>query len=131
MQELPRDVQTSLNNLVELMSSKRNHKTYRDAIHQMSPPRIPYLGLMLTDLVFVDEGNPDNIKTKENVFLINWDKRERIADIIQEIQKYQQVPYNFAKVHQISVLLQQMKGKLASDEALMAISIEREPKGHV
>eukprot|EP01027_Heterolobosea_sp_BB2_P014149 GEZU01020363.1.p2 GENE.GEZU01020363.1~~GEZU01020363.1.p2 ORF type:complete len:197 (-),score=83.41 GEZU01020363.1:63-653(-) len=127
-EELPRELQQSLASLLELMNSKRNWKAYRDAIHAAPPPRIPFLGGYLSDLTFLEEGSLDYIKTKDNVMLINWEKRERCADIIQDLQKYQQHPYNFAKVHQINVLLHQMKGKVASEDILLKLSYDREPR---
>ena len=47
----------------------------------------------MTDLTFIEDGNPDNINDIEH--LINFDKRRRTAAVIAEIKQYQQTPYNF------------------------------------
>lgn len=44
--------------------------------------------MYLTDLTFIEEGNPDMIGA-----LINFDKRRRIASVIKDIQQYQQEIY--------------------------------------
>ena len=56
-------------------------------------PCIPYLGIFLSDLTFIEEGNPDSI-VMEGVETINFVKRRKVADVIAKIQTYQ-VPYNF------------------------------------
>jgi son of sevenless-like protein len=56
----------------------------------VDPPCIPYLGVYLTDLTFIEDGNKDYV-TDEG--LINFDKRRKISTVIREIQQYQQTPY--------------------------------------
>jgi len=74
--------------LLEFMSSKGSFSNYRKALGAV--PCIPYLGLYLTDLVFVDEGNPNKINN-----VINWRKREQIYTIINSIQQFQHFRYEF------------------------------------
>jgi len=47
--------------LKKLMSSDGNFEAFRTALHSESPPSIPYLGMYLTDLTFIEDGNPGNI----------------------------------------------------------------------
>ena len=39
------------------MDNTDNYAVYRKVMREAEPPAIPYLGLTLTDLVFLDEGN--------------------------------------------------------------------------
>ena len=56
--------------LKALLSSTQNYKAMRTALHTSQPPCVPYLGMYLTDMTFVEQGNPDTING-----LINFWKR--------------------------------------------------------
>lgn len=88
-----------------LMNAEGNFAAYRDVLKKAKPPVIPYLGLTLTDLVFISEvhiqldriihilimkGNPDIIS---NTSLLNWWKLNLIATVIKEMQQYQETPF--------------------------------------
>eukprot|EP01102_Stenamoeba_stenopodia_P023215 TRINITY_DN9920_c0_g1_i2.p1 TRINITY_DN9920_c0_g1~~TRINITY_DN9920_c0_g1_i2.p1 ORF type:complete len:887 (+),score=262.77 TRINITY_DN9920_c0_g1_i2:248-2908(+) len=87
--------------LKKLMSSDGNFEAFRTALHSESPPSIPYLGMYLTDLTFIEDGNPDKLADG----LINFAKRRRIAAVILEIQQYQQTPYALQPIPTIINLL--------------------------
>ena len=53
----------------------------------------------MTDLTFIEDGNPDFLKSSNK--LINFSKRMKTADVIREIQQYQSVPYNLNPVQEI------------------------------
>lgn len=55
---------------------------------------IPYLGVYLTDLTFIEDGNKDFV----NDSLINFDKRRKISQVIMEIKQYQATPYCLAEI---------------------------------
>ena len=38
---------------MELMSSKSSYKSYRETLHTVNPPVIPYMGTYLTDITYV------------------------------------------------------------------------------
>eukprot|EP01105_Mastigella_eilhardi_P020099 TRINITY_DN4769_c0_g1_i2.p1 TRINITY_DN4769_c0_g1~~TRINITY_DN4769_c0_g1_i2.p1 ORF type:complete len:848 (+),score=226.97 TRINITY_DN4769_c0_g1_i2:245-2545(+) len=104
-----------------LMKSDGSFKVYRTALHNLDPPCLPYLGVHLTDLTFVDE-NPDIING-----LNNFAKRNLIFQTISLVQQYQQRSYNLQPVYQIQQYLRQPHTK---DEAeLYKISLKREPRG--
>ncbi len=54
------------NDLEEKMSTDKSHKRYRELLEESYPPLIPFLGVYLTDLTFVGDGNPDMIGDKHN-----------------------------------------------------------------
>ncbi|KAK0249836.1 hypothetical protein B0A54_00524 [Friedmanniomyces endolithicus] len=86
-----------LNAVIDL---SRNQASLRKRFETQVPPCIPFLGIYLTDLTFLEAGNP---KTRElphtaspdgqnAVSVINFDKYSRMAKIISHLQKFQ-VPY--------------------------------------
>ncbi|KAJ4333532.1 cell division cycle- protein [Didymella glomerata] len=81
---------TVLESMRKLMGSTRNFAEYRDTLHRANPPCIPFFGVYLTDLTFIEDGIPSLIK-KTN--LINFAKRAKTAEVIRDIQQYQNVPY--------------------------------------
>lgn len=91
----------SLENMNKLMNSTRNFNEYRDMLHLVNPPIIPFFGVYLTDLTFVADGNPDFIKGEPK--LINFSKRTKTADIVREIQQYQSIPYSFQELPEVQV----------------------------
>jgi son of sevenless-like protein len=68
--------------------------------HETNPPVIPYLGMYLTDLVFIEEGNPKKVA---GTSLINYGKCRLVAGAVKKIQNYQQMGYNFKRLPQIQV----------------------------
>jgi hypothetical protein len=63
-----------------LMSRERSFAQYRNHLKTCSPPCMPYMGVYLTDLVFIDEGNPTFL---ENGNLVNFEKSYLVARVIQ------------------------------------------------
>jgi len=55
-------------------------------------------GVYLTDLTFIEDGIPSLIK---NTDLINFAKRAKTAEVIREIQTYQNVAYPFIPVTEL------------------------------
>ena len=109
------------NELKELIAFKSNFINLRDIVHGSAPPCIPYIGLFLTDLTFIDEGNSDLIKGK-----INFLKRSSMANKIKSIQNYQQMGYKFASIPILQSIL--LKPKIFDSDYLYNLSLFREPR---
>ena len=98
----------------KLMGSTKNFGEYRETLHSANPPCIPFFGMehdpdtsdsantvvgvYLTDLTFIEDGIPSVIK-KTN--LINFAKRAKTAEVIRDIQQYQNVPYPLQPVPEL------------------------------
>lgn len=110
--------------LKNVVSMEKNYMNYRALLRQADIPTLPYLGLYLTDLTFVVEGNsshrllavdkegqiiPPGRKSSHedkssrgsygpiysSTMVINFDRYERTTRIIGEVQMFQ-VPYRVA-----------------------------------
>jgi len=101
-----------LDELKELMTYRRNFGDYRAAVRAAKPPCVPFLGLYLTDLTFIEDGNKDLLTNSE---FINFDKRMKCAKVIMEIKHFQQHPYPFQAVSQIIDYLTNI-GQFEKDE---------------
>lgn len=49
----------TIDKLQNIVSSDGRFRNLRDALHRCDPPSIPYLGMYLTDLSFIEEGTPN------------------------------------------------------------------------
>lgn len=61
-----------------------------------------YLGVYLTDLTFIEDGIPSVIKKSA---LINFAKRAKTAEVIRDIQQYQNVPYPLQPVPELAAYI--------------------------
>ena len=143
----------SLDMLRTTMASTRNFAHYRDLLRTLQPPCIPFLGCYLTDLTFIEDGNPDYLsedKDKENATStdqaptpdipppsydaatanrkINFWKRAMTADVIREIQQYQNEPYILQPVPEIQNFLKGVMVSKFDDAALYDLSHRLEPR---
>jgi len=113
----------------QLLSSDKGFKHYRARVHNINPPLLPYLGVYLTDLTFMEDGNPDNIDG-----LINFKKREMIFNVLSEIQQYQQTPYKYEPMENYLAFLADLpfiEDNKVMDNELYDLSLQREPRGCV
>ncbi|KAK8855919.1 ras GEF [Apiospora arundinis] len=95
---VPARISAVLETMRKLMASTKNFGEYREALHAANPPCIPFFGVYLTDLTFIEDGIPSIIK-KTN--LINFSKRAKTAEVIRDIQQYQNAPYSLQPVPEL------------------------------
>ncbi|THC92967.1 hypothetical protein EYZ11_007558 [Aspergillus tanneri] len=88
---------TILEQMRRLMASTKNFGEYRETLHLANPPCIPFFGVYLTDLTFIEDGIPSLTPSE----LINFNKRAKTAEVIRDIQQYQNVPYLLQPVHEL------------------------------
>jgi len=108
-----------------IMSSSRNFAEYRETLHSANPPCIPFFGVYLTDLTFIEDGIPSVIK-KTN--LINFAKRSKTAEVIRDIQQYQNVPYQFLSVPELQTYIRDNMAKAIDVHEMYEKSLQVEPR---
>ncbi|XP_028907719.1 ras-specific guanine nucleotide-releasing factor 1 isoform X2 [Ornithorhynchus anatinus] len=112
-----------IDKLQKLVSSEGRFKNLREALKNCDPPCVPYLGMYLTDLAFIEEGTPNY--TEDG--LVNFSKMRMISHIIREIRQFQQTAYKIE--HQAKVTQYLLDQSFVMDEeTLYESSLRIEPK---
>lgn len=115
-----------LSHIRKLMGANRNFIEYRAIIHSINPPCIPFLGIYLQDLTFIEDGNADYLKTSKG--LINFAKRAKTAEVIREIQQYQSTYYQLTPVDELQTFIQTNLQSTRDEEQLYHESLKLEPR---
>eukprot|EP01119_Soliformovum_irregulare_P015233 TRINITY_DN4263_c0_g1_i1.p1 TRINITY_DN4263_c0_g1~~TRINITY_DN4263_c0_g1_i1.p1 ORF type:complete len:626 (-),score=176.08 TRINITY_DN4263_c0_g1_i1:601-2478(-) len=127
-EKLDRQYKQTFKELQAATSREKNFSKCREILRQSLPPLIPYLGMFLTDLTFIDTGHPDRIKTESGEELINFLKLRQTAGVLKQIQQSQRTLYNFQVVPQIQDFIQvQIKDTITESEAFNR-SLQYEPR---
>jgi hypothetical protein len=93
----------------------------RNELKLCTPPILPYIGLYLTDLTFIEDANKNILNDK-----INFSKCRKLAKVIREIQTYQQKSYDFISIVELSNKLKNIN--VFTENQLIELSYKREAK---
>ncbi|KAI8982521.1 ras guanine nucleotide exchange factor domain-containing protein [Pilobolus umbonatus] len=115
-----------LQNIRRLMGANRNFSEYREIIHKVNPPCIPFLGIYLQDLTFIEDGNSNYLKKSNN--LINFAKRMKTAEVILDLQQYQSTHYLLNVVPDIQEFIKTHLHSSREEEELYNLSLKLEPR---
>lgn len=95
--------------LKQVVDISRNYTVLRQRLQGLIPPCLPFVGIYLTDLTFVDHGNPTTrqltTEDEESIPVINYDKHMKTAKIISELQRFQ-IPYRLTEVPELQTWMQ-------------------------
>jgi hypothetical protein len=106
------EIWEDLGKIVDPIGSYRN---YRKTLRATKPPLIPFQGVYLTDLTFIEQ-NAD--KTENGLY--NFEKMEMISKVCLEVKRFQSVPYMLDSVNFIQDYLS--NPKILSEDELWACS---------
>ncbi|KAJ4942303.1 hypothetical protein JOQ06_012169 [Pogonophryne albipinna] len=121
--KISKQTKALMDRLQKTVSSEGRFKNLRETLKNCNPPSVPYLGMYLTDLAFIEEGTPNF--TDEG--LVNFSKMRMISHIIREIRQFQQTPYRIE--HQAKVTQYLLDKTLIMDEdTLYDLSLKIEPR---
>jgi len=122
---MSKPAQETLEKFEKLMKSDVNYKAYRDCLQNSNPPAIPYIGVFLQDLTFIEDGNPDIIRDN----LINFSKRRLLYSVISKMLLYQEgKEYDFHPIPAIQAVINEIPNDI-NEKELYNVSLLREPRG--
>lgn len=121
-----RSTTQALAQIRKLMGANRNFTEYRLIVHSVNPPCIPFLGIYLQDLTFIEDGNPDFLRKSHN--LINFAKRHKAAEVIREIKQFQSFAYNFHSIPEFQSFIKYNLEQSHDVERLYERSLQIEPR---
>jgi len=97
----------------------------REELEMAGPGALPYIGTFLSDLTFMDEGNPDTVEV-ESQTLVNFTKYSLVVRTIKRIQSYQGQKSDYQVREPFYTYLREVP-KLEEKE-LYELSLIREPR---
>lgn len=99
-----------------------NRKNYRQALAQVSGPAIPFIGVTLTDITFMDDANSSFVRN-----LINVSKFEKLHGMVSEVLSFQANTYDIEPNEALQNFLVELPHN--SEDELFKLSLLREPRG--
>lgn len=112
----------------------KNHRAYREALRAATAkdePVLPFLGLILTDITFTQEGNPNTRPStlSPELQLINTDKYAKLGRIAAEFKNYQR-SFEYREIECVQTFLQRALTERGSGslDALYRKSLLLEPR---
>ncbi|XP_078531441.1 ras-specific guanine nucleotide-releasing factor 2 isoform X1 [Lissotriton helveticus] len=112
-----------MDKLQKTVSSEGRFKNLRETLRNCNPPCVPYLGMYLTDLAFIEEGTPNF--TEDG--LVNFSKMRMISHIIREIRQFQQTPYRIEHQPKVTQFLLD-RSLILDEDTLYELSLKIEPR---
>lgn len=99
-----------LKGLQAIVEPEKNYTILRRRLQGHVPPCLPFVGMYLTDLTFVDAGHTatrqlPGLGNSEGMSVINFAKHTQTAKIIGELQRFQ-IPYRLTEVPELQEWLQ-------------------------
>ncbi|KAI9156037.1 Ras guanine nucleotide exchange factor bud5 [Blastocladiella emersonii ATCC 22665] len=126
---LPDKHRHTLETLRAATDHSRNFAAYRAVLKTIVPPCVPFLGMYLTDLTFIHDGNPEFRGADRK--LINFDKYLKTARTVFDLLRFQAPSMGLAEVQEVQEVIQEAvrstKTKGNPDE-LYRLSLILEPR---
>lgn len=105
-----------------IISREAGFRAYRTKLKQTPFPKVPYIGLYLTDATFIEDGNPRLIEN-----LINFQKFRLMAlGVAKTIGEYQKIKYNFTPIPELQDCIK--KGSTMTEDDMYKKSLEIEER---
>uniref|UniRef100_A0A914YKY3 Ras-GEF domain-containing protein n=2 Tax=Panagrolaimus superbus TaxID=310955 RepID=A0A914YKY3_9BILA len=125
-----KSLKEQLNEHTDIIDSKMSFKNYRAVLAETQPPCLPYIGLILQDLTFVDVGNPDYLSPamcNNRTNLLNYGKRWQQFAILDNVRRFKSWTYNIQRDEKVHRLFNGFANCLGEEEAWTR-SLEIKPR---
>ncbi|KAJ7712427.1 ras guanine nucleotide exchange factor domain-containing protein [Mycena metata] len=118
------------------IDSNKNFIKYRSMMTSVIPPCVPFIGVFLSTLQFIQDGNKDNIpapgaKDGSGATLVNFWKRQKASEVINDIKRWQ-VSFNLHVIPSVQAYIEESLNSVSdtkeSSERFWLTSLEREPR---
>lgn len=109
--------------LKKLANPMHNWQNYRTILKSAKGATLPYLGVFLRDITFIEDGNEDFVKTG----IINFDKVMLMGEQLKQIESYQQFDYAKHITPKPALLQYLTKLPFLGDEEIERASVNIEP----
>ncbi|KAG6336873.1 hypothetical protein ID866_2231 [Astraeus odoratus] len=110
-----------------IINSYRNYNNFRSTLATVSPPCVPFVGVFLTALTHIQDGSKDYLPGN----LINFRKRQKTSEVIQDLQRWQTQPHNFHPLPSVLVHIDESLRQFGDQDVsdvFWQLSMEREPR---
>ncbi|KAG9315529.1 ras guanine nucleotide exchange factor domain-containing protein [Chiua virens] len=110
-----------------LINSYKHYNSYRSTLAALAPPCVPFIGVFLTTLTHIQDGSKDHLPGN----LVNFRKRQKASEVIQDLQRWQAQPHNFHPLPSVLVFIDEALNQFGdhdASEVFWKLSLEREPR---
>ncbi|KAH7910846.1 ras guanine nucleotide exchange factor domain-containing protein [Hygrophoropsis aurantiaca] len=119
---------SQLGNCEMTIDSGKNFGNYRSTLARVAPPCVPFIGVFLTTLTFIQDGSKDTLPGN----LVNFRKRQKASEVIQDIQRWQTLPHHFHPLGSVQTYIEESLGRFGEPvdvgDLFWNLSLEREPR---
>jgi len=113
--------------LKEFVHVDLNHKKIRDWLEEAVPPIVPYLGILLKDLTFINDGNQSTIEV-DGVKYINFVKYNLLSNQVDKFLRHQKQKYPVSGIKEINQYIKLKMAVYKTEDELYELSKVVEPK---
>ena len=116
--------------LNQITDHSRNYAVLRQRLQDHVAPCIPFVGMYLTDLTFVDAGNGSTRQLpgesgEDGITVINFDKHMKVAKVIGQLQSFQ-VAYPLTAVPEMQEWMESQIQRMHSSDQVNPQSFHRQ-----
>ncbi|KAH9480569.1 Cell division control protein 25 [Psilocybe cubensis] len=111
------------------VDSFKNFGRYRTLMASVTPPYVPFLGVSLSTLQFIQDGNPDKLSGD----MINFRKFQKASEVIIDIRRWQTQSFNLQPLPSVISYIKESLSKFSGGSRSLSdhfweLSLIREPR---